>query len=65
MGGGSTLVYSVMAEPAFAISSAVNLSTRMVVPNGDNVLIAVYCYGAGKRESPCARSGHRFQLPGR
>src|SRR2546423_13102456 len=36
---GAALVCSILAQPALAISSAVNLSTRMVVQNGDNVLI--------------------------
>src|ERR1700686_1947063 len=40
-----------LARPAFAISSAVNLSTRMVVQTGDNVLIGgVFVFGTGQKK---------------
>src|SRR5437868_6815328 len=47
---GAALVCSLIAQPAMAISSAVNLSTRMVVQTGDNVLIGgVIIYGSGQK----------------
>jgi hypothetical protein len=46
----ATVLCSVVAQPAFAISSAVNLSTRMVVQTGDNVLIGGFIvYGTGQK----------------
>src|SRR5436305_10680555 len=47
----AALVSTFIAQPAFAISSAVNLSTRMVVQTGDNVLIGGFIiYGTGQKK---------------
>src|SRR5437764_14669304 len=48
---GMALVFGSITSPAFAISSAVNLSTRMVVQTGDNVLIGGFIvYGTGQKK---------------
>src|SRR2546423_4038374 len=48
---GAVLACSFMSTPVFAISSAVNLSTRMVVQTGDNVLIGGFIvYGSGPKK---------------
>src|ERR1043166_1371726 len=48
---GAAFVCAIIAQPAFAISSAVNLSTRMVVQTGDNVLIGGFIvYGSGQKK---------------
>src|ERR1041385_5915384 len=47
---GIALLSSVIAQSAFAISGAVNISTRMVVQTGDNVLIGGFIiYGTGQK----------------
>src|SRR2546421_12826005 len=47
----AAIVCSFVAQPAFAISSAVNLSTRMVVQTGDNVLIGGFIvYRTGQKK---------------
>src|SRR6266853_830874 len=47
----TALLCCFLARPAFAISSAVNLSTRMVVQTGDNVLIGGFIvYGTGQKK---------------
>jgi uncharacterized protein (DUF1800 family) len=48
---GVGLICASLASSAFAISSAVNLSTRMVVQTGDNVLIGGFIvYGSGQKK---------------
>ena len=48
---GVSLVCVSLGTSAFAISSAVNLSTRMVVQTGDNVLIGGFIvYGSGQKK---------------
>lgn len=61
----AALVYSVIAQPASAISSAVNLSTRMVVQNGDNVLIGGFIvYGSGQKKIAVRAIGPSLPLAG-
>src|SRR5204863_440279 len=59
---GAALVCSVIAQSAFAISSAVNLSTRMVVQTGDNCLIGGFIVrgDVGKRMLVRARGPSLF-----
>src|SRR5881396_1368167 len=53
------------AQPAFAISSAVNLSTRMVVQTGDNVLIGGFIvYGSGTKKIAVRAMGPSLPLAG-
>src|ERR1700730_12588 len=52
MAAGVALISCFFARPASAISSAVNLSTRMVVQTGDNVLIGGFIvYGTGQKKN--------------
>src|SRR4051795_6169414 len=47
----TALFFTLLPESAFAISGAVNLSTRMVVQTGDNVLIGGFIvYGSGQKK---------------
>src|SRR3989440_12983672 len=47
----TALICTLFGEQAKAISSAVNLSTRMVVQTGDNVLIGGFIvYGTGQKK---------------
>src|ERR1700736_2941319 len=60
------LVCSIIAQPAFAISSAVNLSTRMVVQTGDNVLIGGFIVeGTGQKTIALRAMGPSLSVPGR
>jgi uncharacterized protein (DUF1800 family) len=53
------------ARPAFAISSAVNLSTRMVVQTGDNVLIGGFIvYGSGQKKIAVRAMGPSLPVAG-
>jgi uncharacterized protein (DUF1800 family) len=53
------------AGSAHAISSAVNLSTRMVVQTGDNVLIGGFIvYGTGQKKIALRAIGPSLSLPG-
>jgi uncharacterized protein (DUF1800 family) len=46
----AALIFSALAGRAYAISSAVNISTRMMVETGDNVLIGGFIvYGSGQK----------------
>jgi uncharacterized protein (DUF1800 family) len=50
-GWAAVVVFFFIGQSAFAISSAVNLSTRMVVQTGDNVLIGGFIvYGSGQKK---------------
>jgi uncharacterized protein (DUF1800 family) len=60
---GVALVCSIIAQPAFAISGAVNLSTRMVVQTGDNVLIGGFIvYGSGQKKIAVRAMGPSLPL---
>src|SRR6478736_2600785 len=62
---GVAVLCSVVAQTAFAISSAVNLSTRMVVQTGDNVLIGGFIvYGSGQKKIAVRAIGPSLPLPG-
>ena len=62
---GAALVCSVIAQSAFAISSAVNLSTRMVVQTGDNVLIGGFIvYGSGQKRIAVRAIGPSLPIAG-
>ena len=53
------------ARDAAAISSAVNLSTRMVVQSGENVLIGGFIvYGSGQKKIAVRAMGPSLPLPG-
>jgi uncharacterized protein (DUF1800 family) len=53
-------------EPAFGISSAVNLSTRMVVQTGDNVLIGGFIvYGSGQKKIAVRAMGPSLPVAGK
>ena len=63
--GGSGGVFCLLASSAHAISSAVNISTRMVVETGDNVLIGGFIvYGDGPENSGPARPRSLAPGPG-
>lgn len=63
---GAALVFSVIGQPAFAISSAVNLSTRMVVQTGDNVLIGGFIvYGTGPKKIAVRAMGPSLPVAGK
>jgi uncharacterized protein (DUF1800 family) len=52
--------------PAFAVSSAVNLSTRMVVQTGENVLIGGFIvYGTGQKKIALRAMGPSLPLAGK
>ena len=53
------------AQPALAISSAVNISTRMLVEGGDNVLIAGFVVtGSGDKNIAVRALGPSLPVPG-
>src|SRR3954463_905313 len=59
----TALVCTVFGQSALAISGAVNLSTRMVVQTGDNVLIGGFIvYGSGQKKIAVRAMGP--SLPG-
>src|SRR5437868_9095625 len=61
----AALVSTFFAQPAFAISSAVNLSTRMVVQTGDNVLIGGFIiYGSGQKRIAVRAIGPSLPIAG-
>jgi len=63
---GAVFVLSLLAPPAFAISSAVNLSTRLVVQTGDNVLIGGFIvYGSGQKKIAIRALGPSLSLSGK
>ena len=54
-----------LATSAQAISSAVNISTRMVVETGDNVLIGGFIvYGTGQKTVAVRAIGPSLPVPG-
>jgi uncharacterized protein (DUF1800 family) len=54
-----------LATPAHAISSAVNISTRMIVETGDNVLIGGFIvYGTGQKRVAMRAIGPSLPVPG-
>ncbi|HEY2614243.1 MAG TPA: DUF1800 family protein [Chthoniobacterales bacterium] len=58
-------VVCLFASSAAAISSAVNISTRMVVETGDNVLIGGFIvYGTGKKTIMVRAIGPSLPVPG-
>src|SRR5437868_15146298 len=62
---GAALVCSLIAQPAMAISSAVNLSTRMVVQTGDNVLIGGFIiYGSRQKRIAVRAIGPSLPIAG-
>src|SRR5438270_13612046 len=62
----AALVSTFIAQPAFAISSAVNLSTRMVVQSGDNVLIGGFIvYGTGQKKIAVRAMGPSLPVAGK
>ncbi|HEX8899314.1 MAG TPA: hypothetical protein VF751_11505, partial [Chthoniobacterales bacterium] len=61
----AVVVTAFIAQPAFAISSAVNLSTRMVVQTGDNVLIGGFIvYGTGQKKIAVRAMGPSLPVVG-
>jgi uncharacterized protein (DUF1800 family) len=63
--GAAALFFGLIVQPAFAISSAVNLSTRMVVQTGDNVLIGGFIvYGTGQKKIALRAMGPSLPLAG-
>src|SRR3954471_11756222 len=61
----AAMVCTFIAQPAFAISSAVNLSTRMVVQTGENVLIGGFIvYGSGQKKIAVRALGPSLPLTG-
>src|SRR3954454_16030909 len=62
----ATVALCFPARPALAISSAVNLSTRMVVQTGDNVLIGGFIvYGTGQKKIAVRALGPSLPVPGK
>jgi uncharacterized protein (DUF1800 family) len=63
---GAVLAFSFIDQSAFAISSAVNLSTRMVVQTGDNVLIGGFIvYGSGQKKIAVRAMGPSLPVAGK
>jgi uncharacterized protein (DUF1800 family) len=63
---GAILAFSFIGQSAFAISSAVNLSTRMVVQTGDNVLIGGFIvYGSGQKKIAVRGMGPSLPVAGK
>ncbi|MFL6519296.1 MAG: DUF1800 family protein [Chthoniobacterales bacterium] len=61
----ATLMLGFTAPPVLAISSAVNLSTRMVVQTGDNVLIGGFIvYGTGQKQIALRALGPSLPVAG-
>src|SRR4051794_35366471 len=59
-------LFCLAIQPAFAISSAVNLSTRMVVQSGDNVLIGGFIvYGSGQKKIAVRAMGPSLPVAGK
>src|SRR3954469_25687364 len=60
------LLFCFLARPALAVSSAVNLSTRMVVQTGDNVLIGGFIvYGSGQKKIAVRAMGPSLPIAGK
>jgi hypothetical protein len=59
------MALTLFAASARAISSAVNISTRMVVETGDNVLIGGFIvYGTGQKNVAVRAIGPSLPVPG-
>ncbi|MFL6589873.1 MAG: DUF1800 family protein [Chthoniobacterales bacterium] len=62
----TALFFTLLPESAFAISGAVNLSTRMVVQTGDNVLIGGFIvYGSGQKKIAVRAMGPSLPVAGK
>src|SRR2546421_206668 len=62
----TALICTLFGEQAKAISSAVNLSTRMVVQTGDNVLIGGFIvYGSGQKKIAVRAMGPSLPVAGK
>src|SRR2546421_7270036 len=62
----TALICTLFGEQAKAISSAVNLSTRMVVQTGDNVLIGGFIvYGSGQKKIAVRAIGPSLSIAGK
>src|SRR5438876_2047962 len=62
----TALICTLFGEQAKAISSAVNLSTRMVVQTGDNVLIGGFIvYGTGQKKIAVRAMGPSLPVAGK
>ncbi len=62
---GAALGFCLLAQEASAISSAVNLSTRMVVQTGENVLIGGFIvYGTGQKKIALRAMGPSLPVAG-
>src|SRR5213595_1227343 len=62
----TALICTLFSEQAKAISSAVNLSTRMVVQTGDNVLIGGFIvYGSGQKKIAVRAMGPSLPVAGK
>ena len=61
----AAMAVTLFAASAHAISSAVNISTRMVVETGDNVLIGGFIvYGTGQKSIAVRAIGPSLPVPG-
>jgi len=61
----AAILFCFGATPADAISSVINISTRMVVETGDNVLIAGFIInGTGQKEIMVRAIGPSLPVPG-
>src|SRR5438552_1406649 len=61
----AAMAVTLFAASAHAISSAVNISTRMVVETGDNVLIGGFIvYGTGQKTVAVRAIGPSLPVPG-
>lgn len=64
-GWAAAIVFCFFSGSAFAVSSAVNISTRMMVETGDNVLIGGFIvYGTGQKNIAVRAIGPSLPVPG-
>ena len=64
-GWAAVAAFCFLSGPAYAISSAVNISTRMMVETGDNVLIGGFIvYGTGQKNIAVRAIGPSLPVPG-
>ena len=65
MGWAAAAAFCLFSGPAYAISSAVNISTRMMVETGDNVLIGGFIvYGTGQKNIAVRAIGPSLPIAG-
>jgi uncharacterized protein (DUF1800 family) len=65
VGWATVAAFCFLSGPAYAISSAVNISTRMMVETGDNVLIGGFIvYGAGQKNIAVRAIGPSLPVAG-